>query len=158
MKNQLFKFLQVAFVVTSFAGNCVAMTTTADYEVPVDNLDLADASHFPLKNVTVKTQVDGQVAISYFLPQELTGLPNLIKLTGFLSGQQAQLNSAYNSMDCTDGSKEITCQVTFNKLQVSQTLADHLLKEKFSGETLQKRMIVQQKFSTDPVGIIHIKK
>ena len=41
--------------------------------------------------------------------------------------------------------------------ECNQLKADKILAQKFQGDELQRRMMVQKGFSTDPVGIIKIK-
>ena len=162
MKNTKFLILTVS----AFAFQLVAHATTltGTYEVPLssaaDTADtsLQDASQFEIDNITFLKFSDGTTKIKYVLPQELTGQPNLIKIKGKIENGVGQLSSEYNKMDCVESITEVKCDVEFKKLNFDQSKVQEILATKFVGADLQNHQVVQQIFSTDPVGIFRIHK
>ena len=156
MKNT--KILILTVFIFPFQLFANTTTLTATYEVPVTDTSLQASSQFKINHVTYLKFSDGTTKIKYVLPQELTGKLNLIKIKGKIENGAGQLSSEYSKMDCVESITEIKCDVEFKKLKFDQTKVQEILAAKFVGADLQNHQMVQQIFSTDPVGILRINK
>ncbi len=135
---------------TIFAG-----VKRATYEVPTSQVDLKAAATFSIEQISVN-RVGDNIMIRYLVPQELTGEPNLIEFSGTMSKDSAQLTSPDGDLDCLTTRRQMMCTVEYQKIRFDQEKAQQLMTGKFKGEELLKRMAVQERFSTDPIGIIRI--
>ena len=90
------------------------------------------------------------------VPEELTGVTNEIEFTGALDMNGGNLSSQFGNLNCIVNSNVMMCTATYQHLKFNQDLAVQLMTNKYGGEELAKRLSVQEKFSTDPIGIIRI--
>ncbi|MBC7741810.1 MAG: hypothetical protein H7061_06420 [Bdellovibrionaceae bacterium] len=151
----LFFNLILALSITGSAAE-INFNANAAYEVPQKFGDFGQARFFAMPLASVK-QVQGLTTIKYVVPTELTGAVNSVQFTGRFTNGQSKMNSEYENMNCIKNVGELTCNVAFKKLTFDQASADFQLKSKFTGVELRQRQQIQRGFSTDPVGIIHIK-
>ncbi len=126
------------------------------YEVPTSHSDLAASNKFKVNDLTLTPEADGETTLKYTVPVELTGLPNEIDFTGPLTSEGGSMQSEYGNLNCLSNKKEMMCSVSYLKLDFNNELAKQKIGEKFKGNEAIKRAALQEKFSTDPIGIIHI--
>ncbi len=151
--------LLVVAAIAAFSEQSMAFMdslTEATYEVPVTDPNLKSFSIFDLKKVKFLKNGDN-VTLKYLVPQELTGERNKVEFEGSLVNGQGSLIYKDTKMDCLTDQSLLMCKVTYESLKFDQVKADQILASKFQGADLEKRMMVQKGFSTDPVGIIKIK-
>ena len=126
------------------------------YEVPTSNPELAGSNKFKVSDLTLTSELDGKTTLKYTVPVELTGVPNEIDFTGPLTAEGGSLQSEYGSLSCLSNKKEMMCSVSYLKLDFNNELAKQKIGEKFKGGEALKRTALQERFSSDPIGIIHI--
>ena len=136
---------------TSLAG-----LKEATYEVPTSQKDLKAASVFKIKKLAITQDIDNTTTVSYMVPEELTGIKNVIEFSGVLSNNGGDLTSEYGDLNCLSNNNQMMCTVRYQKLNFDSRLAKEIMTSKFQGQELINRLSVQDKFSTDPIGIIHI--
>ena len=127
----------------------------ATYEVPTSQNYLKEASLFKIENVSF-TKQNSKVNLSYLVPEELTGIKNMVQFTGDLNSNGGKLNSEYGQLTCLSNNRQMMCTVSHQKLNFDSELAKSIMVSKFQGQELTNRLSIQQKFSTDPVGVIRI--
>ncbi|MBX9698379.1 MAG: hypothetical protein K2X74_03025, partial [Acetobacteraceae bacterium] len=68
------------------------------------------------------------------------------------------MQSEYGNLNCLSNKKEMMCSVSYStlKLKFDNDMAKIKIGEKFKNDEALRRAAVQEKFSTDPIGIIHI--
>jgi hypothetical protein len=157
--KQLFT-LVLSLAVTTFAqamsvSEKIDSLNTGTYEVPVKNQDLLSSARFPLKKIEFE-QIGNQIKLKYLVPVELTGEKNFVEFEGTLDSGTGSLTYENNVMNCLSDQTMMMCKVTYQNLKFDQIKAEMILTRKFKGQELQKRMLVQRDFSTDPVGVIKI--
>ncbi|MFZ3230732.1 MAG: hypothetical protein WA160_11050 [Pseudobdellovibrio sp.] len=132
----------------------------ATYEVPVtEDANLQDLNQFKIKNISLEKTSDGTTNLKYEVPRELTGKSNLVQFVGKLdSSGSGFLAYEENTMNCQNHETELECNVSYGHLIIDQDLASLFIDARFPTEQLNKRMQVQEKFSTDLIGILHIQK
>ncbi len=135
----------------SFAG-----LKEATYEVPTSQNDLKSSSIFKIKKMSITQDVDDVTTIRYMVPEELTGIKNTIEFSGVLNNNSGDLVSEYGDLNCLSNTTQMMCTVRYQKLSFDPQLAKTVMATKFQGQELANRLSVQEKFSTDPIGIIHI--
>ncbi|MEQ1724157.1 MAG: hypothetical protein ABL930_13370 [Pseudobdellovibrio sp.] len=135
----------------------ITIASTAAYEVPTSQNELKASSVFKIEEISIKRNIDNTTTIKYVVPEELTGLRNELDFTGNLSSGSGDLTSDQGYMKCLSNRKKMMCTVTYQNLDFDSGLALQKMSNKFKDEELNNRLTVQEKFSTDPVGIIHIR-
>lgn len=158
MKSNL-KFIALT-ILTAISCNSWGqfIPRNASYEVPVDSkndADLIGSNRFQIRDLTLDTFEDGTMLLKYTLPVEITGIENKIEFKGDLTKPTEYEN---NKITCKDEVFSLTCKVVYNDIKIDSGLAIDLLKKRFSGDELAKRLEIQERFSTDPVGIIRVFK
>lgn len=128
----------------------------ASYEVPVSDENLKVSAVFEMKKMHLE-QNGNTLKMKYLIPQELTGDRNKVEFEGELIDGQGSLTYKDSTMDCLSDANTMMCKVSYQQLKFDQDRAVRMLTRKFQGEELQRRMMIQKDFSTDPVGIIKIK-
>jgi hypothetical protein len=152
-----FIFLSVqAQAQAHFLRRILAHSKTGTYEVPVTDEALKSAAVFELKKISYNKTGD-QFKLKYLMPVELTGEENLVEFKGTIVDGQGSLVYQNNKMDCLTDQTTLMCKVAYQNLNINQLKAEDILKKKFSGEELTKKLTIQRDFSTDPVGIVKIK-
>ena len=126
------------------------------YEVPTSNPALAGSNKFKVSDLTLTPEADGESTLRYTVPVELTGTPNEIDFTGPLTSNGGSMQSEYGDLNCLSNNKEMMCSVSYLKLNFDNNLAKQKIGQKFNASEALKRAALQEKFSTDPIGIIHI--
>ncbi len=126
------------------------------YEVPIDDPTLSDAAIFKLRRVQLE-QNGNDIKLKYIVPVELTGEVNRVEFTGTINGGEGTLIYENTKMNCLADQSTLMCNVAYQDLKFNQEKADRILNAKFGGEDLRKRILIQGKFSTDPVGVVKIK-
>lgn len=126
------------------------------YEVPVDDPDLADAAVFKLRRVQLE-QNGKDFKLKYNVPIELTGEMNRVEFTGTINNGEGTLVYQDTKMNCLADQSTLMCKVLYQNLKFNQERAERILNSKFDGEELRKRLLIQGRFSTDPVGVVKIK-
>lgn len=135
----------------SFAG-----LKEATYEVPTSQNDLKSSSLFKITKLSVTQDVDEVTTIRYMVPEELTGVKNVIEFSGVLANNSGHMTSEYGDLNCLSNTNQMMCTVSYQKLNFDSQLAKTVMASKFQGRELSNRLSLQEKFSTDPIGIIHI--
>ena len=133
------------------------LASTAAYEVPTSQNELKASSIFQIDDISIKQNKDSTTTIKYVVPEELTGLRNKLDFTGNLNSGSGELTSEHGFMKCLSNRKKMMCTVTYQQLDFDSGLALQKMSDKFKNEELKNRLSIQEKFSTDPVGIIHIR-
>jgi hypothetical protein len=133
------------------------LANTAAYEVPTSQNELKASSIFQIDDISIKQNKDYTTTIKYVVPEELTGLRNKLDFTGNLSSGSGELTSEHGFMKCLSNRKKMMCTVTYQQLDFDSGLAQQKMSNKFKDEELNNRLTILEKFSTDPVGIIHIR-
>jgi hypothetical protein len=146
--------LKIAFL--SFLISIPAFANKGTYEVPTSNRALKPNAFFEMNDVNLKISQAGQIEVSYTIPTELTGLENKLSFSGEISNGTATMNSEYGQMTCLATASKMMCSVSYQKLQFDTLLAEQNMSQKFSGAELVSRLEIQTKFSTDPIGLLHI--
>lgn len=126
------------------------------YEVPTSNPALAGSNKFKVNDLSLTPQADGETTLKYTVPVELTGVPNEIDFTGPLTSDGGSMQSEYGNLNCISNKKDMMCSVNYLQLDFDNQLAKQKIAEKFKGSEAINRAALQEKFSTDPIGIIHI--
>lgn len=132
------------------------------YEVPVNDSDLKTAALFDLQRIKI-TQTENTMNLKYTIPAELTGVRKYeVTFSGPFENGHGVLTAAEHQMDCTltssaNEEKNLDCKVEYVNLMINNENAKKIMAAKFKDQELDKRLLVQQGFSTDPVGIIHLK-
>ncbi len=140
----------------SVAFDVSAKVLKAFYEVPTSQAELVNSNKFQIKQLEMIAEADGQTTLKYTVPVELTGLPNEIDFKGPLTSEGGQLSSEYGILNCVSNEKQMMCSVSYLELKFDNALAQKFMAEKFTSIELEKRSSLQAKFSTDPIGILHI--
>jgi hypothetical protein len=140
----------------AFQSQSLAGIEAAYYEVPTSQAHLKSAAQFKIRKLSVQQNTEGQTLIKYQVPEELTGLDNTVEFSGSLTADGGTLTSDHGVLNCLANTNKMMCSVSYQKLDFSSDLAKDLLAKKFQGEDLVNRLKIQEKFSTDPIGIIHI--
>lgn len=150
------KFL-VLILISSVSLNASA-GLKAYYEVPTSNPELAASTKFKVSDLSLTPESDGETTLRYTVPVELTGIPNEIDFTGPLTADGGSMQSEYGNLNCLSNKKEMMCSVSYStlKLKFDNDMAKIKIGEKFKNDEALRRAAVQEKFSTDPIGIIHI--
>lgn len=133
-----------------------AAPMAAYYEVPTSQADLKSASQFEIKKLSVTNGLNNVTTLNYTVPEELTGLLNEMEFSGALNQNGGKLVSENGEMECLANNARMMCTVSYQKIDFDSDLAKNILRSKFKDQELEKRFLVQEKFSTDPIGIIHI--
>lgn len=151
------RLVYLAALVSTFAFHSQAQAgiEAAYYEVPTSQAHLKSAAQFKIKKLSVQQNTDGQTLIKYQVPEELTGLDNTVEFSGKLTAS-GPLTSDHGVLNCLANTQKMMCSVSYQTLDFNSDLAKDLLAKKFQGEDLVNRLKIQEKFSTDPIGIIHI--
>lgn len=136
---------------TAFAG-----IRSATYEVPTSQNDLKASSVFKIRKLAVTEDIENITTVKYLVPEELTGVSNEIEFTGKLDINGGNLSSQFGNLNCLASSNVMMCTASYQKLEFNHELAIELMTAKYAGEELSKRLTLQEKFSTDPIGIIRI--
>ena len=126
------------------------------YEVPVSDPELVDAATFKLRRVQLE-QNGKDFKLKYIVPVELTGEVNRVEFTGTINDGEGTLVYENTKMNCLADQSTLMCKVAYQNLKFNQEKVERILNAKFDGEELRKRLLIQGKFSTDPVGVIKIK-
>ena len=142
--------LTLLFPILSFAD-----IKSATYEVPTSQTDLKAASVFNIEEITVNRLGDN-LKIKYLVPEELTGVKNMIEFNGELKNNSGELKSPNGDLDCLVGRRQMMCRVQYQKLDFDAGLAKQLIQSKFQGPEQLNRIVIQERFSTDPIGVIRI--
>lgn len=156
MKKLNHIFVTLVVLITSLNLRAENQLTSGTYEIPVVEADLKSAAQFTLKKVLFK-QNGSDFEIKYALPTELTGKKNIVQFKGVFNAGQGTAEYEDSKMDCLIDQALLMCKVQFKNLDINQELAINKMSAKFKGLDLAKRMSVQDRFSTDPVGILRIK-
>jgi hypothetical protein len=152
------KLVYLAVFISTFAfqSQSQAGIESAYYEVPTSQAHLKSASQFKIKKLSVQQNTEGQTLIKYQVPEELTGLDNTVEFLGNLTADGGTLTSDHGVLNCLANTQKMMCSVSYQTLDFNYELAKDLLAKKFQGDDLVNRLKIQEKFSTDPIGIIHI--
>lgn len=146
-------FLTAIFLLISTQSFALVEAT---YEVPVSDEKLKVSAVFEMKKMRLEHNGNA-LKMKYLIPQELTGDRNTVEFEGELNAGQGSLSYKDSKMDCLTDQSIMMCKVSYQQLKFDQERAVRILTGKFQGEELQRRMMIQKDFSTDPVGIIKIK-
>jgi hypothetical protein len=99
-----------------------------------------------------------QITISYDLPQQLVGYPNMtITLTGTTDNSSAptELTGNRGTASCTSQDLNLVCQVTYRNLNIDLAKTDSFLRNTVSNASeLQTRLDIASEFSSEPVGVV----
>ena len=155
MKHKL-KYAAMTVLLLTIGQAAFAGIRSATYEVPTSQSDLKAASIFKLRKLSVTEDIENKTTVKYLVPEELTGVTNEIEFTGALDMNGGNLSSQFGNLNCIANSNVMMCTATYQHLKFNQDLAVQLMTNKYGGEELAKRLSVQEKFSTDPIGIIRI--
>lgn len=149
---------QITLVLTVLSLSFFAFASVKDatYEVPTSQADLKTASIFKIKKLAITQDTDNITTIKFMVPEELTGIKNLIEFRGVLDNNVGNLSSEYGNLNCLSNSAEMMCTVSYQKLNFESQLAKNLMAEKFQGAELQNRLAIQERFVSDPIGVIRI--
>ena len=164
---KVISFTIAAFLITTQArAQNIAQIQTSDsifslykegsYEVPVKDPELQSAAVFELKKVRLE-QNENQFSLKYMLPTELTGEKNVMEFSGTMTHGEGTLTYQNTKMNCLSDEMTLSCRVAYQNIKMDQSKAEKILSKKFQGSELEKRLIIQRGFSTDPVGIIKVK-
>jgi hypothetical protein len=111
---------------------------------------------FALNNFSV-ARSGNQVSVSYTLPRELVGSPNVaVNLSGTASDTQPfQVSGEQGSATCTNQSEHFTCNVTYTNLNTNLAKTNQFLRNNFSDPSeLQIRMNIAASFASNPQGVV----
>lgn len=122
------------------------------YEVPVP-VELEDAAHFSVERVGWKVE-GNQATLRWTLPVALTGNPEKVDVTGPFDADKGAyvLTGEAGTAECKTTATSLDCTEHLTGIKVDQDLAISLAE---SGVDLTKRADVIQRFSVDPIGILH---
>ena len=151
MKKQI---LFLALIVSRFS---FAASLQATYEVPTSDMNLKPSSVFEIKKISIRKNTNGTTTLKYIVPQELTGKKNVIDFTGDLKNNSGKLSSEYGQMNCLSNTEQMMCSVNYEELDFDSIASAKIMADKFSGQDLANRLVLRDRFSTDPIGVIHIK-
>lgn len=137
---------KIILITTLLFASAIAQAEMAIgiYEVPVDDEQLANSRLFLAENIQFERN-DKNIKLKMLVPVDLTGVENVVEFSGRLGHE------------CTEFEpKQISCTMVYQNLKFDNLLAADILAKKFKGTDLLNKLRVQQKFSTDPVGIVHM--
>ena len=80
-----------------------------------------------------------------------------MEFSGAMTHGEGTLTYQNTKMNCLSDEITLSCRVAYQNIKMDQGKAEKILAKKFQGSDLEKRLIIQRGFSTDPVGIIKIK-
>lgn len=143
-------------ILTLLSQTVFAGIRSATYEVPTSQSELKGASIFKIRKVSVTEDIENKTTVRFLVPVELTGVSNEIEFSGTLDLNGGKLSSQFGMLSCLANSSVMMCTASYQKLEFNRDLAVELMTAKYSGENLNKRLELQEKFSTDPIGIIRI--
>ena len=147
-----FSFLIVLLSsVSAFAG-----IKKATYEVPTSVNELKDSTVFNLADASVSMDSETVTTLKYLVPEELTGEKNEIEFSGVMNENEGVLNSEYGSLKCLTNKNQMMCTASYLHLKFDSDKAKQIMAQKFQGQELENRLRLQEKFSTDPIGVIRI--
>lgn len=129
------------------------MSLAATYEVPVDGQEENRYATFEIQNFTVSRDSQ-KMTMSYSLPLEVTGLENLIELSGNFDGSDTiQLRGENAKAVCK--LQESTCRIRYHDLNFDSVLIEARLKAlSLAPEEFKARLSVAQQFRADPIGFL----
>lgn len=156
MKLNLLNIVLVLSLVSITAWAQEVVPREGLYEVPVDDPNLADSAVFKLRRVQLE-QNGQDFKLKYIVPVELTGEINRVEFTGTINNGEGTLVYEDTKMKCLADQSTLMCKVVYQNLKFNQERAERILNSKFDGEELRKRLLIQGRFSTDPVGVVKIK-
>jgi len=156
MKLNLLNIVLVLSLVSITAWAQEVVPREGLYEVPVDDPNLADSAVFKLRRVQLE-QNGQDFKLKYIVPVELTGEVNRVEFTGTINNGEGTLVYEDTKMKCLADQSTLMCKVVYQNLKFNQERAERILNSKFDGEELRKRLLIQGRFSTDPVGVVKIK-
>ncbi len=149
-----FSLITVLVLLTSVSA--FAKIGQATYEVPTSQSDLKASSLFNISKVEVSRNQNNITTVKYLVPEELTGLQNIIEFSGVLNEDEGTLTSEYGILKCLTGKRQLMCTASYLDLEFDSEKAKEIMAQKFQDQELQNRLRLQEKFSTDPIGIIRI--
>lgn len=136
----------------------LAAPLKAFYEVPTSRADLVNSNSFKIDVVSINTDIAGVTNLTFTFPEELTGVANEVTFAGQLNESGGMLQSEHGILNCLMTAKKLMCSASYQQVHFDNDLARQKMNEKFKDEELVRRLSVQEKFSTDPIGIIHVFK
>ena len=148
--------LKMIITLVILSQSAFAGIRSATYEVPTSQNDLKAASIFKIRKLSVTEDVENKTTVKLLVPEELTGVSNEIEFSGTLDLNGGNLSSQFGTLSCLANSNFMMCTASYQKLEFNRELAIQLMAAKYSGEERNKRLELQEKFSTDPIGIIRI--
>lgn len=148
----------------TFLSICLAVVmtnsaTAATYEIPVA-AGLKKFATFELNDFEKKIDGD-KVTIKYYLPFELVGNYERIKLEGRMTKESNSLILIGKKAVaiCEGGYITMMCTVEYENLEIDKEAAVDIIRSiSKSPEEVSARIEVMRAFSTDPVGIINYDK
>lgn len=167
------------FMVLIFSSQFLfAQHVVGQYIVPTDDAALTEASQFNLEKVAV-SDFNGLTTVSFEVPAELVGEPlpvkyfgSLVDGAGTLHGQNigyetpikneihcSTVVSTLASATASATASQLICNVDYKGLTIDSKKAEAILIDRHSADQdlLAKKILIQKKFSTDPVGVVEIK-
>lgn len=122
------------------------------YEVPVP-VELEDAAHFEVERVGWKVE-GNQATLRWTLPVALTGNPEKVDVTGPFDAEKGAyvLTGEAGTAECKTTATSLDCTEHLTGIEVDKDLAISLAE---TGVDRTKRADVIERFSVDPIGILH---
>ena len=143
--------ISILFLFLLLIGNCFAAT----YEVPTTE-DLKSYATYELKNIKF-FKISKWVAVSYYLPQELTGNLEKVKYFGKIQNKNKIILKSSNGILTCDVSplEKTVCRAEYENLNIDEAKAEQIINATAkSPEEAIGRIQVMKSFSGEPVGII----
>ena len=149
--NKLFQVLMCVAIIEPVFSRAI----DGNYNVPVDEPDLLESSHYQTKYNVRKRNAEIQ-RIKYTLPLELTGESNQVVLRKTDDTVYPwQGESAMG--DCSEVAGEFKCQLTYvkEKLVLDVVKTEQQIRNTFAGNEaeIQRRLQVAETFRSEPAGI-----
>lgn len=147
---------KIILMLLILSQSAFARIKSATYEVPTSQNELKASSIFKIQKLSVTEDIENKTTVKLQVPVELTGVANVIEFSGKMDLNGGNLSSQFGNLNCLANSTVMMCTASYQNLKFDHELAVKFMSAKYSGDELSNRLQVQEKFSTDPIGIIRV--
>lgn len=142
--------MKLLFVFCLIPLTALARPVRGTYEVPAPE-ELRAFSTFAVK-FKANEYDNGERALTFPLPEELTGSPLSLSMKETSSGNWEGDNVSAN---CAQTGRIFECKMTFENLPIDSAQVENVLKTKYPLEAdLQRALELAERFKAEPAGIL----
>lgn len=153
------KIIFAVFTLGITIAHANVILLNADYSVPTLNPEELQYNTFNLENYQVETFKDGSAVMSFQLPKTMVGHDQhrfQLKLIGQTTNSDKILSSANAKAVCQGPWTQMSCSISFTKLNIDKKSLSSVLNQKFSSIEADIRFKMLLKFNTDPIGTVKV--